>query len=79
MIDKRDSRQMITHGQVLSVCTCGHSDLVIYQPIFSKLHAYITFIKGSPKFEYKFCLIYDNKIVAKMAAACRFALLDTLI
>ena len=31
------------------------------------------------KFEYKFCKIHDNKMVAKIATACRFALVDTLI
>ena len=53
----------------------GHSNLVIYQPIPSKFHAWITLFKLSPKFEWKFCPMNVNK----MAAACRFALVDTLI
>ena len=55
------------------------TNLVIYHPIFSKFHAWFTFIKLWPKFEYKFCLMKDNKKAAKMAAPCRFALVDTLI
>ena len=62
-----------------SVCTCGHSDLAIYHQISSKLHALITFIKLSARFEYRFFLLNDNQMVTKMAAACQFALVDILI
>ena len=54
--------------------------------ISSKVHIRITFIKLSPKFEYGFSPINENqdghqtkiKMVAKIAAACQFALVDTL-
>ena len=51
--------------------------LVIYHPISFKFHVWITFIKLSPKFEYKFCPMNDNKMTTKMAAACWFAFVDT--
>ena len=39
------------YGRHLLVCTYRHSTLVIYQPIATKFHIYITFINLSPKFE----------------------------
>ena len=50
--------------------------LVIYYLIASKFHIWITFIKLSHKLEYGLCPI--TKMVAKMAATCQFALVDTL-
>ena len=38
MNDNQDDRQ---NGHRLSVCTCGHSTLVIYYPITSKFHIWI--------------------------------------
>ena len=42
--------------------------LVIYYPIASKFHIWVTFIKLSPKFKYGLCPI--TKVAAKMAATC---------
>ena len=52
--DKQYGRQ---NGHRLSVCTCGHSPVVIYYQMASKFHIWITFIKLSPKFEYGLCRI----------------------
>ena len=73
MNDNQDGRQ---NGRHLSVCSCGHSILVIYYPIASKFHIWITFIKLSPKLEYGLCPI--SQMAAKMATVCQFALVDTL-
>ena len=51
---------------------------VIYHPISSKFQAWITFIKLLPTSEYKFCSMQDNKMAAKMAASCRFALVTDI-
>ena len=51
---------------------------VIYHPISSKYHAWITFIKLSHKFEYKFCPMNNKKMATKMAPTCQFARVDTL-
>ena len=40
--DNQDGQQ---NGHCLSVCSCGHSTLVIYYLIASKFHIWITFIK----------------------------------
>ena len=37
------------NGRRLSVCSCGHTTVVIYYQIVSILHIWITFIKLSPK------------------------------
>ena len=47
----------------------------MYHPISSKIHVWITFIKLSPKFEYQGL----SKMHQLVAAACQFALVDTLI
>ena len=39
--DNQDGHQ---NGRNISVCTCGHSNLVIYHPIYSKFHIWTTFI-----------------------------------
>ena len=59
-----------------SVCTCGHSKLVIYHTVASKFNIWIALIKSSPKFEHGFCPI--TKMATKMAATYRFALVDVL-
>ena len=51
------------NGRHLLVCAYRHSTLVIYYPIASKFHKYITFINLLPKFEYGFCPI--TKMAAK--------------
>ena len=38
----------------------------------------VWFMCQTVKFEYKFCPIHDNKMAAKMSAACQFERLDTL-
>ena len=43
---------------LLSVCTCGHANLLIYHPGASKFHIWITFFKHSPKFEW---VLSDNQ------------------
>ena len=58
--------------QVWSLCTCGHSNLVIYHQIASKFHKWIASIKSSPKFEHGFCLI--TKMATKIATSYRFAM-----
>ena len=50
--------------------------LVIYYPIASKFHTWISFIKLSPKFRYRLCRI--TKMATNMAVTCRFALVNTL-
>ena len=63
-----------------SVLFCGHSNLVIYQPVSSKLHKKIFFIKLSTKCEIQYGFVWwvITKMATKMAAACLFALLDSL-
>ena len=39
----------------------GHSNSVIFNQISSKLHIWIAFINFSFKFEYGFCLTFDNQ------------------
>ena len=63
--DNQDGRQ---NGRRLSVYTYGQSTLVIYYPIASKFHIWITFIKLLPKFEYGLCPI--TKTASKMATTC---------
>ena len=46
-------------GHHLSVCTCGHSTLIIYNLISSKFHVWTT-IKLLFMSEYEFCLMNDN-------------------
>ena len=55
------------NGCHLSVCTCGHSNLVIYHLISFKFHIWTTFIKLLFMSEYGFCPMNDMiiKIVAK--------------
>ena len=53
----RDGRQ---NGRHLSVCTCGHFNVVNYHPISSKFHLWITLIKLLPKFEHGFCPMNNN-------------------
>ena len=66
----------LQNGCRLSVCSCGHSTLVIYYPIASKFHIWITLIKLLPNFENG--LFPITKMSPKMATACHFALVDTL-
>ena len=47
------------HGCCLSVCTCEHSNLVIYHQISSKFHISDTFFNLSPMFKYRFCAMND--------------------
>ena len=54
--DNQDDRQ---NRCSLSVCTCWHSNLVIYHPISSKFHIWTTFIKLLFMSEYVFCQIND--------------------
>ena len=65
---------MAASGQFALVETLN---LVLYHPISSKFHAWITLIKLSLKFEYKFCPMSNNKMAFKMATFCQFALVDT--
>ena len=52
------------------MATAYQFTLIIYYPITSKFHIYITFIK--------FLLCPINKMAAKMAATYQFTLVDTL-
>ena len=72
----RDNQAGRQNGHHLSLYTSGHTTLVIYYPIASKFHIWITFINFSPKFEYGLCPI--TKMATKTAANCQFALVDTL-
>ena len=54
--DNQDGRQ---NDRQLSVCTCGHSNLVIYHPFSSKFHIWTTFIKLLFMSEYGFCPMND--------------------
>ena len=74
MNDKQDGRQ---NGCLWSVCTCGGSHLVNYHQISPKFHARIT-LSTLAKPKYMFCPVKDNKMAVKMAASCRFALVNTL-
>ena len=75
MKDNQDDCQ--NGSRLLSACTYGHSNLVIYHhPVASKFRIWITFIKRSPKFEHGFCPI--AKMPVKMAFTYRFALVDIL-
>ena len=65
--DNQDGRQ---NGRSLSICFCGQSTLIVYYPITSKFHIWITFIKLSV------CPI--TKMAAKMATTYQFTLVDTL-
>ena len=56
MNDNHDGRK--NGHPLLPDCTCGHSNSVIYHPVSSKFHIWITFIKRSPKFEWFLC---DNQ------------------
>ena len=56
--DNRYGRQ---NGRRLSVCSCGHSHLVIYHPISSKCNIQITLNKRWPELEYTFCPMNINK------------------
>ena len=56
--DNQDGRQNDRH---LSVCTCGHSNLVIYHRVSSKFHIWTTFIKLLFMSEYGFCSMNDNQ------------------
>ena len=56
-----DNQDGCKNGRCLSVCMCGHSNLVIYHPIPSKFHIMTTFIKLLFMSEYGFCLINDNQ------------------
>ena len=68
--------KMAASGQFALVETLN---LVLYHLISSKFHAWITLIKLSLKFEYKFCPMRNNKMAFKMADFCQFAFVDTLI
>ena len=50
-----------TNGHRLSVCTCGHSNLVIYHPMSSKLHIWTNFIKLFPKINFGYCPMNDKQ------------------
>ena len=54
-----------SNGHRLSVCTCGHSNLVIYHPIYSKFHIWTTSIKLLCISEYGFVRWTIIKIDAK--------------
>ena len=56
-----DNQDGCKNGRHLSVCSCGHSNLVIYHPISSKFHIWNTFIKILFMSEYWFCLTTINK------------------
>ena len=56
-----DNQVGCTNGNCLSVCTCGHSNLVIYHQISSKFHIWTTFIKLLFISEYGFCPMKDNQ------------------
>ena len=51
----------LKNGPNQSVCTCGHSNLIIYRPIPSKVHIWTTFIKLLFMSEYVFCPMNDNE------------------
>ena len=50
--------------------------IILYYPISSKFHTWISFIKLSPTFRYGLSRI--TKMAADMAATCRFSLVDSL-
>ena len=56
--DNQDGRQ---NGRHLSVCTCGHSNLVIYRLVSSKFHIWTTFMKLWLMSQYGFCPMNDNQ------------------
>ena len=45
----------------LSICCCGHSNLVFFNLISSRFHIWIASIQLSFKFEYGFCPTNDNQ------------------
>ena len=55
----------LKNGPNQSVCTCGHSNLIIYRPIPSKVHIWTTFIKLLFMSEYVFCPMNDNEVSPK--------------
>ena len=59
--DNQDNQDGPQNGRHLSVCPCGHSNLVIYHLISSQFHILTIFFNLSPKLEYEFCLINDNQ------------------
>ena len=70
MRDNQDGHQNVWR---LMVCTCGHSNLVIYHQISSEFHLWITFTKLYPKINCRICLMnMITKMAAKMATACQF-------
>ena len=58
---KNDNQDGCTNGHRLSVCMCGHSNLVIYHPIYSIFYIWTTFIKILFISEYGLCQMNDNQ------------------
>ena len=56
-----DNQDCHKYGHCLSVCMCGHSNLVIYQSISSKFHIWTTFTKLLFMSEYGFWPTNDNQ------------------
>ena len=65
---------MAAYGQFSLVDTLSY-----LSPDFFQISSMNYFYQLSPKFEYKFCPMNDNKMAAKMAADCWLALMDTPI
>ena len=75
----KDNQDGSQNGCLLSICICGHTNFVIYHPISSKFHKWITLIKLLARFENGFCPVKINKTI-KMATASLFAsLVDILL
>ena len=55
-----DNKDGYHNGHHLLVCICGHSSLVSYHQISSKLHILAIFIKHWPKFQYEFSTMNDT-------------------
>ena len=62
--------KMAAANQFASVCCCGHSNLVIFNRISSKLHLWFASIQPWFKFEYEF---FFRQTITKMATGYQFA------
>ena len=56
-----DEQDVQHNGSCMSVCLCGHSNLVIYYLISSEFHIWTTFIKLLFKSGYGFYLMNENQ------------------
>ena len=67
MNDNQYGQKMAAYSPFALVGTLTYSFITPLHPNF--MHDF--FINFSPKFKYKFCQIYDNKMAAKIATVCK--------